>query len=42
MYGKGRRVFNEGKTNYTCTVCKNKKPLSGIEKKEIALDSKDK
>lgn len=34
MYGVGRRVFNEGKTNYSCTVCGAKKPLTGQEKKE--------
>lgn len=32
-YGKGKRVFNEGKTGYRCTVCKATKPLNGTEKK---------
>jgi len=34
LYGKGRRVFNEGKTNYKCTVCKATKALTGTEKKD--------
>lgn len=34
VYGKGKRVFNEGKTAYRCTVCKASKPLTGNEKKE--------
>ena len=33
-YGVGRRVFNMGKTKYTCTVCKSTKPLLGTEKKD--------
>lgn len=33
-YGKGRRVFNMGKTGYRCTVCKSTRPLLGTEKKE--------
>ena len=34
MYGNGRRVFNEGKLNYICTVCGAKRPLTGNEKKD--------
>ncbi len=34
IYGKGRRLFNMGKANYRCTVCKSTKPLLGTEKKE--------
>jgi hypothetical protein len=38
LYGKGKRVFNLGKTGYKCTVCASKKPLLGTEQK----DEKDK
>ena len=34
MYGKGKRVFNLGKTNYKCTVCWATKALLGTEKKD--------
>lgn len=39
-YGKGRRVFNMGKSNYRCTVCKSTKPLLGTEKKDDNEDKK--
>ena len=36
------RVFNEGKTNYRCTVCKSTKPLysqkKDIEEEEIVKE----
>jgi len=41
-YGRGMRVFNEGKTNYRCTVCKSTKPLysqkKDIEEEEIVKE----
>ena len=40
LYGVGRRVFNLGKANYRCTVCKSTKPLLGTEKKEEAKEQK--
>jgi hypothetical protein len=40
LYGKGKRVFNLGKTNYRCTVCRATIPLSYGEKKEAAITKK--
>lgn len=34
LHGRGKRVFNLGKTSYRCTVCKATKPLTGLEKKD--------
>jgi hypothetical protein len=40
-YGIGRRVFNMGKTGYTCTVCGSKKPLLGTEKKDPKIEKEE-
>jgi hypothetical protein len=40
LYGVGRRVFNMGKANYKCTVCKSTKPLLGTEKKDAKVEEK--
>lgn len=33
LHGKGRRVYNEGKTQATCTVCGAKRPLTAEQMK---------
>lgn len=32
LYGQGRRVFNGGSSNWTCTVCGVKQPMSQSER----------
>ena len=35
MYGKGRRVYNIGKTDKKCTVCGNKVSLTDTDRKSV-------
>jgi len=41
LYGKGRRVYNIGKTHKHCTVCGNKIPLTADETKSAKSSKED-